>query len=130
MQIYADTPVSEVRWSMEAKVFHTLSDDTRIWLIRELAKGDATVQDLTQRFNEEVGEMDYSNMLRHLKVLENLGMTKPRKAKDEPYGLRLPMTVEFHVAENGKWDYRLCWGKEKETPKGKMHEVHHEGSST
>ncbi len=111
-------------------MFHALSDDTRIWLIRQLAKADTNVRALTEAFNEEVGEMDYSNMLRHLKVLETLGMTKQRKAKDDPYGLNLPMIVEFHVAEGGKWDYKLCWGKQKKTPRGTMHEVHHEGSST
>jgi len=119
----------EVRWSVEAKIFHALSDDTRIWLLRTLSKKDMTVQELTEKFNEEVGEMDYSNMLRHLKILENIGMTKQRQSKNDPYSLDAPIIVEFHVNEGGKWDYELCWGPKTEGREGLMHKVHNVGSS-
>lgn len=118
-----------MRWSVEAKIFHALSDDTRIWLLRTLSKKDMTVQEITEKFNEEVGEMDYSNMLRHLKILEDIGMTKQRRSKNDPYSLDTPIIVEFHVYRGGKWDYKLCWGPETKSEEGLMHKVHNVGTS-
>jgi len=116
--------VVEVRWSVQAKIFHALSDDTRIWLLRTLSEKDMTVQELTEKFNEGIGEMDYSNMLRHLKILENIGMTKQRQSKNDPYSLDTPVIVEFHVYEGGKWDDKLCFGPATKTEEGLRHKVH------
>ena len=46
--------------------------------------------------------LDLARALRHLKILEHIGMTKQRQPKNDPYSLDTPVIVEFHVYEGGK----------------------------
>jgi DNA-binding transcriptional ArsR family regulator len=55
-------------------VFHALADPTRRSILSRLARGEATVQDLTERL-----PMSQPAVSKHLKVLEEAGLVERRR---------------------------------------------------
>ena len=62
---------SDFDWSI---ILKALADDSRLQIIRELLKNEASVQDLSDRL-----EIKTYNMSKHLKILETSGLVKKRK---------------------------------------------------
>jgi DNA-binding transcriptional ArsR family regulator len=84
------------------RIFAALADPTRRAILKRLADGEATVQELTRPF-----PMSQPAISKHLKVLERAGLiVRGRRAQWRPAELRAEPLEE--VAE---WlqDYRRLW---------------------
>ena len=62
---------SDFDWSI---ILKALADESRLQIIRELLKNEASVQALSDRL-----EIKTYNMSKHLKILETSGLVKKRK---------------------------------------------------
>lgn len=62
---------SDLDWSV---ILKALADDNRLQIINELLKGEASVQDLSDRL-----EIKTYNMSKHLRILETNGLVRKRK---------------------------------------------------
>jgi|SRR5579884_1568108 len=82
--------------------FFALSDATRRAILLRLAKGEATVNELTQQFS-----ISQPAISRHLKVLENAGLI--RRGRNAQ---RRPAAIDPHsLQEINRWieRYREIW---------------------
>ncbi len=62
---------SSIKWTV---ILKTLADETRLKIIHELLKGEASVQDIASALNIKV-----YNVSKHLKILESCGLVMKRK---------------------------------------------------
>jgi DNA-binding transcriptional ArsR family regulator len=87
-------------------VFAALADPTRRAIVRRLAEGDATVNELAAPF-----AMSLPGISKHLKVLEQSGLiTRSRYAQFRPCHLEvttLDSTMEWIAQQRQLWDDRL-----------------------
>jgi DNA-binding transcriptional ArsR family regulator len=73
-----------------AKTFAALADRTRVAIVAQLARGDATVKQLTEPF-----DLTQQAVSRHLKVLEEAGLVSRRHvAQARPATLEVDRLVE------------------------------------
>lgn len=80
------------RWSVDslARTFGALADPTRVAIVGRLARGDATVKELTEPF-----DLTQQAVSRHLRVLEEAGLVSRRKeAQARPASLQVDRLVE------------------------------------
>ena len=83
--------------------FAALADPTRRAILARLARGEASVAELTEPF-----AMSQPAISKHLKVLENAGLIITTES-----GQRRPRRIEAEpLAEANAWleSYRLLWG--------------------
>lgn len=83
-------------------VFGALADPTRRAILRRLAEGEATVNELVA-----LSELRQPTVSKHLKVLERAGLVaRGREAQFRPVRL-----APAPLAEAARWlgDYRQCW---------------------
>jgi DNA-binding transcriptional ArsR family regulator len=73
-----------------ARTFAALADPTRVAIVAQLARGDATVKELTEPF-----DLTQQAVSRHLKVLEEAGLVSRRQvAQARPAVLEVERLVE------------------------------------
>lgn len=73
-----------------AQVFAALADPTRIEIVSRLARGDASVKELTEPF-----ALTQQAVSQHLKVLEGAGLvSRRRSAQSRPASLEVEQLVE------------------------------------
>ena len=84
------------------KTFGALADPTRRAILARLAKGEATVKELSEPF-----DISQPAISRHLRVLENAGLIESNKrAQSRPRKLRaVPMRQALKYLD----DYRHNW---------------------
>ena len=73
-----------------ASTFAALADPTRVAIVARLARGDATVKELTEPF-----DLTQQAVSRHLKVLERAGLVSRRQvAQARPASLEVARLIE------------------------------------
>ncbi|GAA0485573.1 transcriptional regulator [Paractinoplanes deccanensis] len=73
-----------------ARTFAALADPTRVAIVARLARGDATVKELTEPF-----DLTQQAVSRHLKVLADAGLVSRRQqAQARPASLEVDRLVE------------------------------------
>jgi DNA-binding transcriptional ArsR family regulator len=83
-------------------VFHALADPTRRAVIQRLGKGPATMSELAEPF-----EMALPSFLKHMRVLEHIGMVSTNK-RGRIRTCRLERE-QFEKAERWLDDQRVIW---------------------
>jgi len=90
------------RHQRHARVFKALGHATRLFMVRELGRGERCVQDL-QRL---VGS-DLSTVSKHLAVLREAGLVRDeRRGNQVFYSLAAPCVLEFMACVEGVADRR------------------------
>lgn len=72
-----------------ARVFHALSDETRLALVAMLQKGERCVCDLTEAFGTGQSRLSF-----HLKVLKEAGLVRDRREGRWVYYSMVPGALE------------------------------------
>lgn len=90
------------RYQRHARVFKALGHGTRLFIVRELGRGERCVQDLQQL----VGA-DMSTVSKHLSVLREAGLVRDeRRGNQIFYSLAAPCVLEFMTCVEGVADGR------------------------
>jgi len=88
------------RCQRHARVFKALGHATRLFMVRELGRGERCVQDLQQL----VGS-DLSTVSKHLSVLREAGLVRgERRGNQVFYSLAAPCVLEFMTCVEGMAD--------------------------
>ena len=90
------------RFQRHARVFKALGHGTRLFMVRELGRGERCVQDL-----QRLVVSDISTVSKHLSVLREAGLVRDeRRGNQVFYSLAAPCVLEFMTCVEGVADGR------------------------
>jgi DNA-binding transcriptional ArsR family regulator len=87
---------------MQAELFQTLADPSRLQIVEALAAGESAVNDLVARM-----EIHQSGVSRHLRILEEAGFVRVRP--DGPRRLYSLRPEPFQELDSWVTRYRALW---------------------
>ncbi len=88
------------RFHRHARVFKALGHGTRLFMVRELGRGERCVQDLQQLVGSDI-----STISKHLSVLREAGLVRDdRRGNQVFYSLSAPCVLEFMTCVEGVAD--------------------------